>query len=265
MFAIQRLRATAVLYEFESGYSRPCVVACEDESGTAAGEYVVKFTPNCRHSDAPLREAAGWAIARHMQLPMPQFAVIDVPKTLLPTVQTESVYRSIANGHGLNVGIKRMPGMRTQLREQRLPTGTSRQAHRIFVLDMLIENWDRTPDNPNVLIGSGGDGPIRIVPIDHESAFAGAHMPSDDDLRWIDVNYHHIVRHLFYSKVKARHLTEVIRDTGIGTIDAIWWARLASELPAEWLGDRLDAIRSLVQRKVDTLQSFLDSIRGILS
>ena len=252
--------AVQIAHEMDSGYTRPCVFACEDVDGRPAGEYVVKFGAGCRHGDGLLCELVAWELATILGLPVPQAAFVDVPSSLRAFAPNESIVRSIANGCGLNFGTAYQRGVRTQPMGYPIPVALHPLAERIFFFDLLIENWDRMEDNPNLLFRRD-----HIMLIDHESAFFSARQPQHENLRWVDAYYHRITRHLFHPLLNGREINEgMIRET-FSHITRARWRTIDDRIPKEWRDERFNRMQSLIFDKIDNLDSFLGDVQGVLS
>lgn len=247
-----------------SGYTRPCVFVCEDSNGRDAGEFVVKFGGGCKHADGLLCELVAFQIASLLQLPAPAIALIEVPESLAEYAPTDSIRRSISNSHGLNFGTAFKPGWRSHPLHHSFPSRLQELLHRIFLFDLLIENWDRTPANPNLLVRRD-----EILLIDHESAFVSARNPSDPEITWRDHNHHHILDHLFYQALKRIRSDPDATHLIFSQITNDRWSEIRDQIPEEWrdtkIDERFNRMERLIFEKVDNFETFLADVQDLLT
>jgi hypothetical protein len=233
---------------------------CEDLLGHPAGEFVVKFGAGCRHADGPLYELVAWELARLLGLPVPQAALVNVPLSLRRTASRESIARSIANGHGLNFATAYQRGVRTNPMGHAIPRALYPLAERIFFFDLLIENIDRTVDNPNVLFRRD-----QLMLIDHESAFVSARRGRDKELRWVDEYYTLLAHHLFRPLLGGRRIDREAVRRSFSNITPTRWREIRDRIPEEWSSEVFNRMESLIFDKLDGLDPFLTDVQGVLS
>ena len=165
------LHVTAVhfLKQLESGRTRPCVFHCENEGGSSAGEFVVKLRANQSTGDgAAMFELVGSLLAQQLGIRVPRPAVVDISPDLAPGIVQHDVRTSVENSAGLNFGSKFLNGGYFAWQPRRkIPINMLGQAFETFAFDALIENPDRSNDNPNIL--ENGE---HMVLLDHELAFS---------------------------------------------------------------------------------------------
>lgn len=108
----------------------------------------------------PASELISSYLARHFGILRPDPAAVRLHPDLVKwlVVQRRDLAHIVSNSPGLNFGTRLLTD---------LPEAMVDSAAQIFAFDALIENDDRSRDNPN-LLARGDD----LFAIDHESAFA---------------------------------------------------------------------------------------------
>lgn len=136
----------------------------------------VKFLQNPQGPKALANELIGFALAEHLQLPCPQTGVVEVDNTAL----VEDVLEVTFDGDqyrfetGLHLYSQWLES--TQTLTAKSMAGTALQNPEVLagvaVLDVLINNFDRKPTNPNLL--EHRDPKATITLIDLSMAFGNA-------------------------------------------------------------------------------------------
>lgn len=140
---MKQLHATRYLTPLREGGSVPAIVEADDE-----GTYVVKFHGAAQGPRSLIAELIAGELARHLGLPMPQLALIEVDALLArsePDPEIQGILRASA---GTNVAMDYLPGALNY--EAALPVDAALAA-RIVWFDAFITNVDRTARNPNLL------------------------------------------------------------------------------------------------------------------
>lgn len=107
-------------------------------------------------------------LAAHLQIPMPEPALIEIDPRLAEVVQEEEVANRIRTSAGLNFGTKFLSaGYVIWQRDDAIPSSLRQIASEVMAFDAVIDNADRCRQNPNLLWN--GD---ELFVFDHEKAFA---------------------------------------------------------------------------------------------
>ncbi len=147
--------ATRYVTPLREGGSMPAVVEADDE-----GLYVLKFRGAGQGPKALVAEVIAGGLARALQLPMPDLALMDLDAELARTEGDPEIQDLIKASAGLNLGMDYLPGAMNfdPVAEQPDPE----LASRIVWFDAFTSNVDRTARNPNMLVWHG-----RLYLIDH--------------------------------------------------------------------------------------------------
>ena len=203
------LRALRVLSGHRRGSSRPVVVE------TAAGPYLAKLRGAAQGTAPLVAEIVVAELAEALGLKVPPRAFISLDPDLPSDDPDQELREDLLDAsQGLNLGFRFLEDAR-EIRRDEAADAPDELAQRVLWLDALVMNPDRTPANPNILVGEGGPWLI-----DH-----GAALPFQ--YRWSAVS-EDSPRRTDYAL--ARHL---FGDRGLRL--ATWDERLAPRLTREVL------------------------------
>ncbi|HET7798880.1 MAG TPA: HipA family kinase [Humibacillus xanthopallidus] len=214
---------TAIRYvtPLKEGGSLPGIVEADDD-----GTYVLKFRGAGQGLKVLVAEVIVAGIARLVEVPVPDLAVIDLDARIARYEADEEVQDLLTASVGTNLGVDYLPG---SLGYDGSRPPSADLAERIIWLDALTANVDRTWSNPNLLVWHG-----RTWAIDHGAALYFHHSwpgraPSPERFaaQPFDAS-RHVLRDVA-GDVGRRHseLAAVLTD------DAI--ERVVAEVPDEWL------------------------------
>lgn len=167
---IARLAAVRYAAPLREGGSLPAVVETAD-----GDEWVVKFRGAGQGPGALVAELVAGSIGRHLGLPVPDLAVIDVPPELGRAEPDPEIRELLERSVGPNAGLRFLRGA-LPFRAAVHPWPSPELAADVVWFDALVTNIDRTAGNPNVLLSDG-------VPwlIDHGAALYVQHTWRDPD------------------------------------------------------------------------------------
>ena len=137
------MRATRYLAPLREGGSLPAIIEADDD-----GTYVVKFRGAAQGPRALVAELIAGELARALQLPMPQLALIELDPLLARSEPDAEIQALLEASGGLNVAMDYLPGA---MNFEAAMAVDPQLAARIVWFDALISNVDRTARNPNLL------------------------------------------------------------------------------------------------------------------
>ncbi len=224
--------ATRVLRRDLSGSSSPVVVE------TATGPWFAKLRGAAQGIAPLIAELLVAELADALSLNVPRRALVELPADV-PSDDVNDELRDLLDASvGINVGFALIDGARnlTRAEYERVPLEV---AAAVLWLDMLVQNLDRSPANPNMMVRKG-----TYWLIDH-----GAALPMHHD--WASVTEatpskpYDVSGHLFgwtAPVLSTMHAQLVARMTRERIEQAV------AVIPAEWLtpdGEPVDRRRAM--------------------
>lgn len=163
---VQVLRYVTPLRE---GGSLPAIVEADDD-----GMYVVKFRGAGQGPKVLATELIAASLGRALGLPVPEPVLVDLDLALGLAEPDPEIQDLLERSAGLNVGLDYLPGS--------LPLGVAdtagispELAADVVWFDAYLQNVDRTPRNPNLLLWHR-----QLWLIDHGAALYTQHSWRDD-------------------------------------------------------------------------------------
>lgn len=211
--------ATRYVTPLREGGSMPAVVEADDE-----GLYVLKFRGAGQGPKALVAEVIAGGLARALQLPMPDLALMDLDAELARTEGDPEIQDLIKASAGLNLAMDYLPGAVNFDPVAEQPDADL--ASRIVWFDAFISNVDRTARNTNLLMWHR-----RLYLIDHGAALY-FHHGWDGDVSGADKAFPLIRDHVLLRG--ASRLAEI--DGGMAAVltEATITA-IVADVPDAWL------------------------------
>jgi hypothetical protein len=161
---LRAVAATRYVAPLREGGSLPALVEADDD-----GLYVVKLRGAGQGSRALVAEVLAGELARALSLPVPEIVLVDVDRELARAEPDPEIQELVEASAGVNAGLDFLPGALPYAPAAGRPPGPELAADVIW-FDALVENVDRTPRNPNILVWHG-----RPWLIDHGAALYRHH------------------------------------------------------------------------------------------
>jgi hypothetical protein len=218
---LPEVNAVRYVTPLKEGGSLPGIVEADDD-----GTYVLKFRGAGQGLKVLVAEVIVAGIARLVEAPVPDLAVVDLDARIARYEADEEVRDLLTASVGTNLGVDYLPG---SLGYDGSRPPSADLAERIIWLDALTANVDRTWSNPNLLVWHG-----RTWAIDHGAALYFHHSwpsrgPSPERFaaQPFDVS-RHVLRDVA-GDVRGRHdeLAAVLTDDALRSVVAA--------VPDEWL------------------------------
>jgi len=150
-----------------SGRTGPFLLECESSEQQLV-EVVAKFTGPQLAVEGLIREALCAMLAADLSLPVPECFCVALPTDFLAALAATHPSESAALTSAIPLGFgsrKLPPGYSAWMPESSIPNAMQVDAAEIYAFDLLVQNPDRRPRNPNLL--AKGE---RFAIIDHEMA-----------------------------------------------------------------------------------------------
>lgn len=164
---LETITATRFHRRMTSGRTGPVLLECEDDAEDTL-EVVAKFKGPHLPCGGLIREALCAMLAADLRLPVPACYCVELPADFLAALavmhsaEADALSASIPLGFG---SAKLPPGFSAWMPERDIPKAMLPAAGEIYAFDLLVQNPDRAPRNPN--LQSKGE---RFAIFDHELA-----------------------------------------------------------------------------------------------
>jgi hypothetical protein len=163
---LRTVTATRYVTPLREGGSLPGLVEADDD-----GLYVLKFRGAGQGPKALAAEVVVGELARALGLRVPELVAIELDPDLARAEPDPEIQDLIRASAGVNLGVDFLPGA-LPYAPSHPPDGELAAA--VVWLDALVENVDRTPRNPNLLLWHE-----RLWLIDHGAALFVHHGTGD--------------------------------------------------------------------------------------
>ncbi len=246
--ALRTVTATRYVTPLREGGSMPGLVEADDE-----GLYVLKFRGAGQGPKALVAELVAGELARAYGLPVPELVLAELDPALAPAEPDQEIQDLLKASAGTNLALDFLPGSVTFNPAARFAP-TPELAAEIVWFDALVENVDRTPQNPNLLVWHDA-----LWCIDHGAALYRHHGGSDP-IAAARAPFPLIAGHVLMPY--AGDLAETDARLG-GRVDRATLQAILDMVPSAWLGPdgdrpyvkalsaRLEAPRTWAQKAHD--------------
>ena len=153
--SMRTVTATRYVTPLREGGSMPAIVEADDD-----GMYVLKFRGAGQGPRALVAELVSGAIARALDLPVPEIVFIELDAELARTEGDPEIQALIQASAGLNIALDYLPGAVNFDPVAEQPSAGLASA--IVWFDAFTSNVDRSARNPNLLVWHG-----QLTLIDH--------------------------------------------------------------------------------------------------
>jgi hypothetical protein len=218
---LRTVTATRYVAPLREGGSLPALVEADDD-----GLYVVKLRGAGQGPKALVAEVVVGELARALGLPVPEIVLVELDAELARAEPDPEIQELIEASAGINVGLDFLPGS-LPYTPASSPAPDPDLAAAVVWLDGLVENIDRTPRNPNLLVWHDG-----LYLIDHGAALYRQHAGLD--VARAREPFAAIADHVLLPA--AGSLAET--DERLGPqVDRTLLERVTGLVPPDWFGD----------------------------
>lgn len=150
-----------------NGRTGPFLLECENDAGELV-EVVGKFSGPHLRPEGLMREAFCALLAADLGLPVPACYCVHLEPEFMAALESTRAAEVAALAAAVPVGFgsaKLPPGFSNWMRDRNIPRAMLQSGAEIYAFDLLIQNPDRRPDNPN--LQSRGE---QFAIFDHELA-----------------------------------------------------------------------------------------------
>lgn len=229
------VRATRYVTPLREGGSMPGLMEASDD-----GLYVVKFRAAGQGTLALVAEVIAAHLAGAIGLRVPRLSLVDVDPAIGVAEPDPEIQDLILASPGINLGSDFLPGARSYSAADSWQPDAE-EAARIVWLDALVNNVDRSPRNPNLLIWHE-----QLWAIDHGAALYRQHAGLE--LTSARAPFAQIAEHVLLQRassitevdsVLAGALSQEVIDAALAAVPADWFAKDAPKVYAAWLAERV--------------------------
>jgi hypothetical protein len=230
MITLPRLTATRYVQPLREGGSLPAVV------DTNAGLFVAKFRGAGQGAKALLAELIVGLLARELELPVPELALIEVVPVFGQSEPDPEIQEVLRGSHGLNVGLRYLDGAFNFDSYAAGEFITPAFASTLVWFDAFLTNPDRTHRNPNLLIWDR-----KPWLIDHGSALYAHHAWATVDEERTRTPFPLIKDHVLLAhaddiegadaRLAARITPELVHDVLAAVPDVLLLDPISSDFP----------------------------------
>jgi hypothetical protein len=254
-----------IVAELTSGANCPVHIRGFDKAAGKKKEYVVKLRDSERMGDpaAAMREFLACFIAAEMEIAVAEPVMVDVTPDMAELTESPILKQRILNSAGFNFGTEHL-GLGFQVIPLRspFPQKLMTQAQDIVVLDLLLQNPDRTSEKPNMLT----NGSV-LVAIDHELAFSFVFLllmssnlwqQSIESKRWIDELV--LLQHIRGQKYDFEQLS-----TRLNRLNGRFWDKAEKLLPPNCRHNSFETIKKCLLYFVEQQEKFINELKNIMA
>jgi hypothetical protein len=219
---MRTVQATRYVLALREGGSMPAIVEADD-----LGMYVVKFRGAGQGALALTAEIVAGEIARALGLNVPEILLVEVDPALGRNDPDAEIRHLLKASTGLNVGLDYLPGS-TGFNPAAGDAVSPETASMAVWFDSFVQNVDRTPRNPNLLMWHR-----QIRFIDHGAAMYFHHnwdsMPTKARSPFAQVEHHVLLPFASTIPQAGEKARSLLNETVLRAI--------LSEVPALFLGE----------------------------
>jgi hypothetical protein len=232
---LPRLTGARYVVPLREGGSLPAVVDTD-----AGGTFVVKFRGAGQGPRALVAEVLVASIARHLGLPVPRPAILDLEDGFGRGEPDPEIQDILRDSVGANFGLEFLPGALAFDPAVDARLITPEFAAEVVWLDAYLTNVDRTPRNTNMLVCGQ-----RVWLIDHGAALFFHHRWNGWTER-IQSPFAQIADHvLLHMAADLEAADERLRPR----VDEVALTSIVDRVPEEWLGNEPEFVDIAAQRQ----------------
>jgi hypothetical protein len=218
---LRTVAATRYVTPLREGGSVPALVEADDD-----GLYVTKLRGAAQGPRALVAEIVAGEIARALGLPVPEVVLVELDPELPRAEPDPEIQELMVKSVGLNAGLDFLPGALPYSPADRRPVDPDLAAAVVW-LDAFVENVDRAPRNPNLLMWHG-----NLWLIDHGAALFKQHAglkPETAGSRFAPIREHVLLPAASSIPAADARLAPLV--------DAALLERVLALVPPAWLGE----------------------------
>jgi len=247
----------------EEGRTKPLVLSCARATGPATrnGRFVVKAVGLPEITERHLAyEVIGNLIARELAVKTAKPAIVRISQDAADALNVSLADHGIELKAGLGAGAEYLTGLVGAMPLAKPPPSQVVQCARLYAFDLLVQNPDRRPDNPNYAEHQGS-----LVAYDFEMCFSFVQAILQQGEPW-EVSTHGIAQgHVLHSKVRGQQIDwSAFGGRLENLMSSKRFEKLVASLPSAWR-PYADPLRSHLEEVVAHREEFELELRRSLS
>lgn len=243
------------------GANKPLFITAFNPSLSQTEEFVLKYRGAERMDErTSARELIAAFLAMELDIAVPEPAIVHVDDRFLNLLTKHSEYSKILKSKGINFGCQKMLETIDLLPNQPLTATHLKQATRIFVFDIMIQNADRNFQKPNMFLSND-----QFYVIDHEIAFGFidtlSFFRSPNPWTFNDIDVQSFKKHFFYPQLCNNLLVDIEEAfKPFEKLNRSFFEKLINFVPLEWQTSEIETIIQHITQIVEHLSEFKKEI-----
>jgi hypothetical protein len=249
--------------QFTNSANKPILISGIDKRTGKRNDYVIKFKKAERMSEeASMRELLASFIALQLDVNVVSPAIVEVDVQFVELLKGHDCWLPGSKSLGYNYGSAFLDDHRTLLLNLPLNMKQLAFAQDIFCFDLLIQNFDRTKEKPNLL--TNGE---YLVALDHEVAFGFIFTPFLPAMVWEmhENNKDWIRNHCLLPLIKGKPYDFEGFVNRFDDLTEQFWQKAWELIPQEWRNEQFQIIREKLTMMVTQKENFTLELKKILS
>ncbi len=250
----------------KGGATLPIIITGTCSKTYLEDDYVLKFRSGegmTYHSC--IKELLGSFIAMELELNVVEPVIINLVSDFVDTIDILEEKKIAQNSLGYNYGSKFLTGLNPLYRDMEIYNDLRKEAIKVFIFDIMINNIDRNYRKPNMLTDGN-----KIYIFDHEKAFSFMEVLVffrnqspwllDTELIWIK-------NHFFWKEFKSRIIEIESFIDKLSCLSDDFWNKAEKLIPQEW-SDKSDYFIGIKDHFIKIVQNkdvFKEEIERILA
>lgn len=248
------------------GRTRPVRVLVETDDGSEFEAYMKgPHLGDSQYIGLMEREWFAGRLAKHLKLPCAPAMQIVLTPQVIESITDPVLRTKLLEGPDVLFGsLSGGPGWIEWSDAMRISRRRIQGAAEIYLFDTIIQNWDRTAYNPNLLVR--GD---KLLMIDHGEAFVDAtgedaerdYHPAPWKLGGISNHAGEFDMHALWPKLRPRNRVDFAAAASIWkALPTDTFNLIASEVPSCWSMARASRIAAYLTEAVENLPKIVGNI-----
>lgn len=259
------VNAVVFVKALSSGRNKPILLICEKTDGSRV-ELVVKLSGKTGIPGPGLIfELYSSCLAKALGIQTPTPYIVRIDKNFPANNLVDLHKLRLSNCLTYSFGSEYLSnGYFVWPLKQKLQTSEREVAASIFAFDAMIQNPDRTRENPNLLYNQDS-----IQVIDHEAAFSFYYdFRSNETLYpWINGNMEYLKNHIFFNQLQTSPTNWARHKLRFSVITPLLLSQFEKLVPDEWQSNSFDVVAQVQAYLIEVsrnIETFFEKLSEVL-